>query len=92
MFWKRGKIRDRAVAYKHLFGTEFGDQVLYDLMEYCHMLKPTSNDKDEGKREVILYILYNLNIDIALLDKKIKQKVQEESKDEFKEIDFSNTY
>jgi len=92
MFWKRGKLKERAIAYQQLFGGPNGDHVLYDLMEFCHMLKATGSERDEGRREVVLYILQNLNIDVKLLNKKIKQKVQEESKNENLEIDFGNIY
>jgi len=50
--------------YKRHFSSEDGEELLYDLMGYSHFLSPTTVPGDpitsatnEGKREVILYIL-----------------------------------
>ncbi len=50
--------------YLHLFDSDEGKRVLLDLMEKGHILKPTSSvngDRhsilNEGKRELVLYIM-----------------------------------
>ena len=71
---------DRIEAYQRLFATEDGQEVLYDLMRKCNFVKPTYDPDihvamiNEGKREVILYIIEVLNRDVEELYKFVEQQ------------------
>lgn len=58
-------------SYKRFFDSEDGKTILYDLMVYGNFVAPTYNPDpqktplNEGRREVILYILEQCNRDIA---------------------------
>lgn len=64
-FWK-GKKLEKNVKFKKVFGGVDGEYVLNDLMAYCNFTSTTIADSphltyfNEGKREVILYILSEL--------------------------------
>jgi hypothetical protein len=53
--------------YKELFNSKDGQKVLEDLMKQSFMLRPTHDsdkskaDRNEGKRELCLYILHMIN-------------------------------
>lgn len=91
-------LRDKVLCYQQFFDTEEGKVVLYDLMDHTNFLsnlkKKGCDDTDifinEGMREVMVYILAQLNTDIELLDKLIKDKAQEEKDDV--PINFNNHY
>lgn len=58
--------------YKEAFGTPQGEKVLHDLCNRFHMMGPTIREGDnqekylvrEGMRQVVLYILAQVNYDI----------------------------
>jgi hypothetical protein len=76
---------NRVKDYQAVFSSEEGKLVLYDLMKEGCMLKPThskdrlENDKNEGKRELILYILKMLNTDPSKLLDIMKNGQSEEA-------------
>lgn len=92
----RKDLKSKAIAYQSLFNLEGGNAVLHDLMDFCHLISNTycgNRDEfllNEGKRQVILYILANLNTDVQSLNERIKRKVEEEKQDA--NDDFNNTY
>jgi len=71
---------DLVRAYGRLFETEDGQTVLYDLMEKGHFLSPTHDDvkhaadRNEGKRELVLYILRQCSLDVAKVLELIKNE------------------
>jgi len=73
-------------SYKKLFDTPEGKTVLYDLMKKGFMLQPThdddrsKNDKNEGKRELVLYILTTLETDPNRLLDAMKAGQSEDEK------------
>ena len=84
LFWKKVEL---AKAYKKVFDSEEGKLVLNDLIRVGGILRNSyrkdTNDFliNEGKRNVVLYILANNNIDLkALLD-----MVERQSKGEIDE-------
>lgn len=58
--------------YKDVFGTDAGKKILHDLANHCYLTAPTIRKGEgqeeyfirEGKRQVILYILSNVEYDI----------------------------
>ncbi len=73
----------RIKAYKELFESENGKVVLSDLQNYCHMFHSTY-EKDtnttmlnEGKRNVLLYILSYTNIDLSQFLKMMEDNRKE---------------
>lgn len=57
--------------YLHLFDSDEGKRVLLDLMDKGHILKPTSSpggeresNLNEGKRELVLYIMDMVTYDV----------------------------
>ena len=84
-FFKRRQQRlDLIKAYKNVFDTEEGKTVLYDLLKAGHMIKPTYADKvheadrNEGKRELVLYILTMMETDEKRLVEMMQESQQEE--------------
>lgn len=64
--------------YKDVFGTPKGKRVLYDILGYSNFMEPTTRDsggnihlmdRNEGRREVGLYILHKVQLDIPKLVK-----------------------
>ncbi len=71
-------------AYKHLFNLPEAKLVINDLMKRGNMMSPTmSKDPNqvfhsEGKRDLVLYILSNINVDNETLAEMIKDSRQED--------------
>lgn len=88
--WGRKK-KDLLNAYQTVFGSPLGKTVLYDLMNTGHILTPTHDKhgpdgglKNEGKREIVLYILTLLQTDpVKFLEQLRHGKTQEDSYDVF---------
>ena len=65
LFKRSQRTADIIKAYKHIFNSKEGQVVLYDLMNNSNFLRPTYSSKcpnvqthlNEGKRELVLYIL-----------------------------------
>lgn len=65
--------------YKEVFGTDMGKKVLHDLASKYHMVGPTIRPGEnseqylvrEGMRQVILYILHQVDYDI---DKYLRER------------------
>lgn len=67
--------------YQIVFSTDEGQRVLQDLMQYGHMLSPSfSKDNShetafrEGMRNIVLFILNRLDIDIKKLENQIRER------------------
>ena len=84
-FTSRKITRDNDLVedYQNVFNSEKGQIVLYDLMKRGYFLTPTSDDRgdshshrNEGMREIILYILEMLEKD----SKEILEIYKTESK------------
>ena len=80
--------------YGSVFDTPEGEIVLYDLMKQGCVLRPThvpgdksASDKNEGKRELVLYIMYMLNVDPQKFLEQVRRHKQEDVANEnyFKE-------
>ena len=73
----------RAIAYREVFESEKGKLILADLIEHCGLFRNTfSGDVNtmmlnEGKRNVLLYILSILNIDLLNLLKMVEDNRKE---------------
>ena len=81
------KKLDLVKNYRYVFNTPEGKAVLSDLMNQGFVLKPTHDPKsseaglkNEGKRELVLYIMAQLNVDPVQLLEKIKRAKQEDSR------------
>lgn len=67
------KAAKRVKAFKDTFATESGKIVLQELVRECGLLKNTyrGNSEEllfnEGKRNVLLYILNNINSDLKAI-------------------------
>ena len=73
---KETEYRDRVIAYKHLFSSEKGRVVLFDLMNKYHILNPHSGEPfDEGQRSVVLEMMRLANINLTELDKMLQGDV-----------------
>ena len=70
--------------YQAVFSTPEGKAVLHDLMVQGHFLKPTTDVREdlsyrnEGKRELVLQILTNINYDLVKVLKFIQDQVESE--------------
>ncbi len=65
--------RQKVIAYKKVFSTPEGREVLFDLMDRYYLLNTTGGDPaKEGQRQVILDILTRTNTDLTQLDKILK--------------------
>jgi hypothetical protein len=72
--------RDRIIAYKRVFGTPEGKEVLFDILNRCHVLNSHGGDAyKEGQRSVALQIMNNCAINLVELDKLIKGEDLNES-------------
>lgn len=73
------KAAKRVKAFKDTFATESGKIVLQELVRECGLLRNTyrgNSDEllfNEGKRNVLLYILNNINVDLANLLEAARQ-------------------
>ena len=68
--------KELIIAFKQCFDAESGGKVLKDLKSYCMFMAPTFQKRDghpadplemaflEGRRDVITYILRNINLDL----------------------------
>ena len=76
----------RVIDYKRVFSTAPGKRVLADLMQEGHLLAPTMTDSNnpniiyfnEGKRNIVLFIMSILKLDVE----KLRQQIDEESKND----------
>lgn len=86
-------VKDRAnliKSYQEVFKTEAGKEVILDLMEKGFILKPTYSNEDdrscmlnEGRRELVLYILDICNYDLKqVYDTIAKYEKKQEENDE----------
>ena len=72
------KLEKLKFAYREIFEGPYGKQVLADLIDFCYISKstyvPNSDEtiRNEGKREVFLYINRMAGINIAKLKKEVK--------------------
>ena len=83
--------------YSSVFINDDGQKVILDLMDNGHILKPTTGPTDresainEGKREMVLYILdmisYNAEDIVTLIGNKERDKPQGD-RNEKNEVDF----
>ena len=79
--WKKVEL---VKAYKKFFDSEDGKLVLADLVRECGMFRDSfrgdTNDMliNEGKRNVLLYILSNTNVDLNTLLKMVSRQSQGE--------------
>jgi hypothetical protein len=86
--------------YIAVFSSDEGQNVLKDLMEKGSLLKPTYADNDrlsllnEGRRELLLYVLHNLSYDVSSIlelmdesqnEKREKKNYEDEDFDFFKD-------
>ena len=91
MFSKRQKrLLKKVKAYKELFNTDRGIEVLHDLAESCHVNStafdenPYEMARKEGAREVILAIMRLADTDLFKLERQFKEMKEFDSdKDEF---------
>ena len=74
--------------YKKVFSTPEGETVLFDLMRQSHFLRPThvptdphASDRNEGMRELFLYILYQVEIDPSKILETIRIQKEQQEKD-----------
>lgn len=87
--------------YIRVFSSDEGQAVLKDLMENSYLLQPTAANteaislRNEGKRELMLYILHNLSYDVKSLLELIddtknenREKKSYENKSDDDEADF----
>ena len=72
-------------SYKRVFDSEDGNTVLNDLMKKGYILRPThagddiaASNKNEGKRELVLYIMTKLNMDADKLKTQIERSKDED--------------
>lgn len=76
-------IVERAIAYREIFETEKGKLILADLIDHCGLFRNTYVGDvntmmiNEGKRNVLLYILSILNIDLPTLLKMVEDNRKE---------------
>lgn len=76
IFGKKSRVveqREKIINYKQVFGTPQGQEVLFDLMNRFHILRPHGGDAiKEGERSTVLYILERSHINLAEFDKLMK--------------------
>lgn len=81
------KQLDLERAYDRLFKTEDGETVLYDMMKRGYFLSPTMgatpqiSDRNEGQRELVLYVLAMTKRDSVQTYEKIQQMSENNEKD-----------
>lgn len=65
--------RQRVVAYKKVFGSPEGREVLFDILNRYHVLNSHGGDPfKEGQRTVALHILSQCSIDLVQFEKILK--------------------
>ena len=70
--------RQKFILYKQVFGTPQGKEVIIDLMDKFFILNPLPSGTEwergvaEGKRQCALFVVSQVNMDLAALDKIIK--------------------
>ena len=65
--------REKILAYKRLFATADGKEVLCDLINRFHILASHGGEPmKEGQRSVVLEIMKNCNVDMVQFDKMLK--------------------
>jgi len=75
---------DLIKAYQSFFETEDGKLILYDLMRAGRMFtktvgsSPEETSRNEGQRELVVYILEQINRDIEQVIKFIEQQKENE--------------
>ena len=78
----------RVKAFKDAFSTEAGKIVLQDLVKECGLFRNSFTGDinsaliNEGKRNVLLYILSIINVDLPTLLKMVEDNRKEISNDE----------
>lgn len=81
-----GLIQD----YQAVFDSEAGRRVLLDLLDKGHILKPTNSVQfnpteallNEGKREMVLYIVGQMKKDVKYIMEMIAVNVKEKAREE----------
>ena len=78
----------KCLDYKKVFDSPEGKSVLYDLMRHSSFLKPTyvtsdpmASDRNEGMRELFLYILYQVELDPNDVLETIRENKEQEKTD-----------
>ena len=71
--------RQKVIAFKNFFGSDFGKAVMLDLMNKFYILTPLPTEgtefekgRAEGKRDAVLYLLGQAHMDMARFDKVLK--------------------
>jgi len=83
-FFKQSKKARIVQAYRSIFNSDQGKEVLHDLCKSCHIFHSTMDQNPhemaykEGERSVVLRILRTLEIDPFELDRLIKKGQSEE--------------
>ena len=86
-----GKLRQEYTKchdYKKVFSSEEGQTVLYDLMGRSNFLMPThvpndphASDRNEGMRELFLYIIYQVEANPSEILETIRIQKEQVKKD-----------
>lgn len=81
--FKESKKAKLVRAYRELFESDAGKEVLHDLCKSCHVFHSTMDANPhemayrEGERSVVLRILRTIEINPYELDRKIKEHLEE---------------
>lgn len=68
--------RDRIIRFKKVFGTPEGKEVLFDILDRCHVLDTQElSPFEQGKRSIGLRIVTDLNINLADFDRLLKGEI-----------------
>ena len=76
---------DKINSYKKLFASDDGKIVLYDLMKESYMLSSTADpishlaSRNEGKREIMIYILRMIETETSTLYQMINRSKLEDA-------------
>lgn len=95
------KLIQIAKHYQMVFGANKADAILDDLADFCGMLHtnflvrngaidPLQMARMEGRREVYLYILQKLNVNLDDLRQTIKRKKEENDRQRKYQQQFSS--
>jgi len=82
--FKTKRMKETILAYKRLFDTDDGREVLHDLMKSCHMASSTMDKTpdetifNEGARSVVLRILRTRNTSMEQLNKLIAKTEEQD--------------
>ena len=82
---KKVSFQEHKRIYKELFASDEGKKVLHELMDRFYITKPTVRKGDsemeyfirEGMRQVVLYIMSNVNYDIETYLQNIEKHKME---------------